>query len=190
VSRSADGVVCGGEQMYSAQAPMKLLPATRSPTRKAAPTPGPMASTVPANGHRVLHGLGPVTDTKASIPPGFRPLPESGDFIGVNGPLYVHHEGDAVQLGFRVETRHTNPVGNCHGGMMASFCDMLLPISALRTRSELGNRFLPTINLQIEHGRRASRCLGAGRSQRSARNPLAGVRSGGWSPPTAPWPFG
>jgi uncharacterized protein (TIGR00369 family) len=59
------------------------------------------------------------------------------------------HEG-RFQLGFRVEPRHTNPMGICHGGMMASFCDMLLPMSAHRDPA-VGFRFLPTISLQIDY---------------------------------------
>jgi acyl-coenzyme A thioesterase PaaI-like protein len=35
--------------------------------------------------------------------------------------------------------------------MMATFCDMLLPISAHVVSTEIGNRFLPTINLQIDY---------------------------------------
>ena len=87
----------------------------------------------------------------AGIPAGFKLLPRMGEFIGVNGPLYLKHEGDLVQVGFRVEARHTNPMRICHGGMMASFCDMLLPISVHRKSSEVGMRFLPTISLQIDY---------------------------------------
>ena len=85
------------------------------------------------------------------IPDGFRPLRSMGDFIAVNGPLYVRSQDGVVQLGFRVEARHTNPMRICHGGMMASFCDMLLPISIHRKSKEIGFRFLPTINLQIDY---------------------------------------
>ena len=74
-----------------------------------------------------------------------------GDFIGNNGPLYLRHEGDDIQLGFRIERRHTNPMGICHGGMMASFCDMLLPMVIHRRLPDIGRRFLPTISLQIDY---------------------------------------
>ena len=87
----------------------------------------------------------------AGIPAGFKLLPRMGEFIGVNGPLYLKHEGDLVQVGFRVEARHTNPMRICHGGMMASFCDMLLPLSVHRKSHEIGMRFLPTISLQIDY---------------------------------------
>ena len=87
----------------------------------------------------------------ADIPPGFVPLPIGGEFTALNGPLYLHHEGERVQLGFRVEARHCNPMHICHGGMLATFVDMLLPVTAHRKSSGVGMRFLPTINLQIDY---------------------------------------
>lgn len=85
------------------------------------------------------------------IPAGFRPMPIPGEFMRVNGPLYVVREGDRVRCGFRVEERHTNPMRICHGGMMASFCDMLLPMTAFRTCEAVKGRFLPTISLQVDY---------------------------------------
>ncbi len=86
-----------------------------------------------------------------AVPDGFVARQFGGGFISVNGPLYVRRIDVGVQLGFRVEPRHCNPMGICHGGMMATFCDMLLPISAHAVSKEVGNRFLPTINLQIDY---------------------------------------
>jgi uncharacterized protein (TIGR00369 family) len=86
-----------------------------------------------------------------NIPPGFAPIEAGGDFMAHNGPLYLLHEGSRVRIGFRVEQRHANPMGNLHGGMMASFCDMLLPLSVHRLSPEVGHRFLPTISLQIDY---------------------------------------
>ncbi|MDH4416359.1 PaaI family thioesterase [Acidovorax sp. HMWF029] len=85
------------------------------------------------------------------IPPGFAPLQSGGPFIQHNGPLYLRHEGSVVQFGFRVERRHVNPMNNLHGGMMASFCDMLLPLSVHRKSEQVADRFLPTISLQIDY---------------------------------------
>jgi uncharacterized protein (TIGR00369 family) len=87
----------------------------------------------------------------ADIPEGFKPRRFGGGFIAVNGPLYVKKSNAGVLLGFRVEPRHCNPMGICHGGMIATFCDMLLPISAHSLSPELGRRFLPTINLQVDY---------------------------------------
>ncbi|MBE2262043.1 MAG: PaaI family thioesterase [Burkholderiaceae bacterium] len=84
------------------------------------------------------------------IPEGFRPIRIGGPFIVHNGPLYARLAGEKLQLGFRVEPRHTNPLKICHGGMMASFADMLLPCAAMyQGTSE--RRFLPTISLQIDY---------------------------------------
>jgi uncharacterized protein (TIGR00369 family) len=84
------------------------------------------------------------------VPEGFRAREFGGGFMAVNGPLYARKTDAGVQLGFRVEERHCNPMRICHGGMMATFCDMLLPLSA-HVLSDVGKRFLPTINLQIDY---------------------------------------
>ena len=114
-----------------------------------------------------------------AVPPGFEPLALGGEFMRHNGPLYLRALAEAglagrgaptadaagaaggadagasgprrVQIGFRVESRHTNPAGICHGGMMASFCDMLLPVCAHHQVPAVARRFLPTINLQIDY---------------------------------------
>jgi len=85
------------------------------------------------------------------IPAGFVPLEAGGPYIQHNGPLYVLHQSDVVKFGFRVERRHTNPMGNLHGGMMATFCDMLMPLSVHRKSDQVADRFLPTISLQIDY---------------------------------------
>lgn len=86
-----------------------------------------------------------------SIPEGFRPAARiHGDFLALNGPLYGRLDGDRIQLGFRVEKRHTNPMNICHGGMLATFADMLVPCTALYEPGR-ERRFLPTISLQIDY---------------------------------------
>ena len=85
------------------------------------------------------------------VPPGYTPVPAGGGFIAANGPLYLFHDAGVVKLGFRVEARHCNPMGVCHGGMLASFCDMLLPLSVHYKSVEVGRRFLPTISLQLDY---------------------------------------
>lgn len=86
-----------------------------------------------------------------ALPDGFHPLVLGGEFMAVNGPLYLRLVDARVQMGFRVEKRHANPMDICHGGMMASFCDMLLPVAVHHQCAEVGRRFLPTINLQIDY---------------------------------------
>lgn len=89
--------------------------------------------------------------TDSAVPSGFVPLRMGGDYIELNGPIYVRVEAGQLQLGFRVEKRHTNPMGICHGGWMASFADMVLPIAVHHQNKELRGRFLPTISLQLDY---------------------------------------
>lgn len=83
-------------------------------------------------------------------PAGFRAHRMGGAFIEHVGPLYVSTEGGGFRLGFRVLAQHTNPMNICHGGMMATFADMLLPMAVLH-RFEGERRFLPTIGLQVDY---------------------------------------
>ena len=90
--------------------------------------------------------------TALPVPEGFEALPAAGGaFIHANGPLYLFHREGVVKLGFRVEARHCNPMGMCHGGWLASFADMLLPLSVHRKSAEVGRRFLPTVSLQVDY---------------------------------------
>ena len=90
-----------------------------------------------------------MTDT--AIPEGFEPLRIGGEFMRLNGPLHARRDGDRLRVGFRVEPRHCNPMKMCHGGMLASFADMLLPVTAHAHSTTVANRFLPTINLQLDY---------------------------------------
>ncbi|MFZ4480487.1 MAG: PaaI family thioesterase [Rhodoferax sp.] len=83
------------------------------------------------------------------VPEGFRPVKVGGPFIAHNGPLYARWTGERLLLGFRVERRHTNPLEMCHGGMLAAFADMLIPITAMY-QPDIELRFLPTISLQVD----------------------------------------
>ena len=85
------------------------------------------------------------------VPAGFAPWPALPGYIAVNGPLYQRTEGGVYQLGFRVEPRHCNPMQICHGGMMATFADMLLPLAAHAQTDAVRGRFLPTVSLQLDY---------------------------------------
>ena len=85
-----------------------------------------------------------------AVPDGFTPITVGGAYIQANGPLYWRREG-GFAVGFRVEPRHTNGMRICHGGMMATFCDMLLPLATGALVPELADRFLPTIGLQVDY---------------------------------------
>ena len=86
----------------------------------------------------------------SAIPDGFRPVLLLGEFTTLNGPLYGKWADGKVLLGFRVEPRHTNPLSNCHGGMLATFVDMLVPCTTMYL-PDREPRFLPTVSLQIDY---------------------------------------
>lgn len=106
------------------------------------------APTTPTAAHSMAQSL---AHPAADVPPGFVPFPAGGNFMHINGPLYLLHQGEVVKFGMRVQERHINPMGNLHGGMMATFCDMLVPLSVHRKSDQVSNRFLPTISLQIDY---------------------------------------
>ncbi len=85
-----------------------------------------------------------------NIPEGFQAVKIGGPFIFHNGPLYAKWSGQRLLLGFRVEERHSNPLKVCHGGMLATFADMLIPCAAMY-QGQMERRFLPTISLQIDY---------------------------------------
>jgi uncharacterized protein (TIGR00369 family) len=118
----------------------------------------------------------PLPATSTGIPDGFRAVRVGGQFVSHNGPLYARIQGDRVQLGFRVEKRHTNPLNICHGGMLATFADMLIPCAAMYQPMD-ERRFLPTISLQIDYMGSAplgSWVQGEGEVLRTTRNMLFG----------------
>ena len=95
-----------------------------------------------------MNDISPGPETAvAAIPDGFQPIPLSpkGSFAEINGPLYGKVADGKLSVGFRVEARHCNPSGNCHGGMLMTFADMLLGMGS-NFAEKLG-RFLPTVNM-------------------------------------------
>jgi uncharacterized protein (TIGR00369 family) len=94
-----------------------------------------------------------MSDPSLSVPAGFRPLQVGGPFVHTCGSLWgrmVEEQGrKRVQVGFRVQAQHTNPVGVCHGGMLATLADMLAAI-CVPYQTDLPRHFLPTISLQMD----------------------------------------
>ena len=118
--------------------------------------------------------IGPSPSTP--VPDGFRQVQIGGAFIACNGPLYAKWTGERLLMGFRVEERHTNPLKICHGGMLATFADMVIPCAAFY-QADMASRFLPTVSLQVDY--MGSAALGAwvqGEAQilRTTRNLLFG----------------
>jgi uncharacterized protein (TIGR00369 family) len=86
----------------------------------------------------------------ANIPDGFRPLKFNVGFLEAVGPLYGRWDGERLLMGFRVEPRHCNPGQVAHGGMLATFADMFIPIAArMQSKADVG--FAPTVNLTLDY---------------------------------------
>ncbi len=87
-----------------------------------------------------------------SAPPGFVELPLIGEagFNTMCGPLWVKNDGNRLIGGFRVEAKHCNPTGTCHGGMLATFCDVHMSIAA-QFAHDIQAFILPTISLTLDY---------------------------------------
>jgi len=109
-----------------------------------------MTEKIESTSYNTNYSIDPALVASANAPEGFRPIRIGGPFIGHNGPLFARWTGTCLQMGFRVEERHCNPLMSCHGGMLASFADMLMPAVAIY-QGVGERRFLPTISLQIDY---------------------------------------
>ena len=64
--------------------------------------------------------------SQSLIPPGFRKLPVSDDFVQLVGPLWFKPEGERLRVGLPLEARHGNPMGWAHGGLLVTVADMVM----------------------------------------------------------------
>jgi uncharacterized protein (TIGR00369 family) len=64
----------------------------------------------------------------SDIPAGFERVqrPQPNPFNELVGPFYSRREGDVISLGVRIEERHCNSRGICHGGLLATLADVAL----------------------------------------------------------------
>ena len=83
------------------------------------------------------------------VPEGFvrvrRPTPNP--FNEMVGPFYERRRGTEVSLGLRIEERHTNSRGICHGGLLATLADLALGYSALAIG---GQSSFVTVSLSLD----------------------------------------
>ena len=86
-------------------------------------------------------------------PPGFRRLEVAHERAIGFTPIAFHarREGPMLALGFRVGPSHCNPGGRCHGGVLATFCDMHLAFSIMFDTPEIATTILPTVSLNLDY---------------------------------------
>lgn len=86
--------------------------------------------------------------TPPDVPEGFKRFGLEKGMFGVVGPIYGRIRDGQASLGFRVEEKHLNPVGTCHGGMLATLVDVQIGFGASVLMGE--RIFMPTINLNCD----------------------------------------
>jgi acyl-coenzyme A thioesterase 13 len=73
-------------------------------------------------------------------------------FGGLAGPFYSRREGNHLSLGLRIEGRHCNSRGTCHGGLLATLADIALGYAcALAGESGGEKRNFVTVDLSLQY---------------------------------------
>jgi uncharacterized protein (TIGR00369 family) len=81
-------------------------------------------------------------------PEGFRAIPRLSPFNALVGPLYERRRGDEVSIGVRIEEKHANSRGICHGGLLATVADLALGYAML---AKIGGKSFVTAHLAIDY---------------------------------------
>jgi acyl-coenzyme A thioesterase 13 len=84
-------------------------------------------------------------------PKGFHRVerPRRNPFNELVGPFYERREGETVTLGLRIEERHLNSRGFCHGGLLATLADLALGYAMLAATQ--GHTNFVTVHLSIDY---------------------------------------
>ena len=72
-------------------------------------------------------------------------------FAGLVGPFYARREGRELSLGLRIEQRHLNSRGTCHGGLLATLADIALGYACVAASEDGAGKNFVTIDLSIEY---------------------------------------
>lgn len=89
----------------------------------------------------------------AAVPEGYEVVQrtQGPGFGGLVGPFYAKREGRAISIGMRLEPRHLNSRGSCHGGLLATLADVALGYACVAAGEEGQGRNFVTIDLSIEY---------------------------------------
>jgi acyl-coenzyme A thioesterase 13 len=87
--------------------------------------------------------------TPASPPAGFTAISRrQGPFNLLVGPIYERRTAEKVSLGLRVEEKHTNSRGICHGGVLATLADLALGYAMIGRTDKAG---FVTVQLSVDY---------------------------------------
>lgn len=83
-------------------------------------------------------------------PHGFKALSRLSPFNAMVGPLYARkRRGQELSVGLRIEEKHTNSRGICHGGVLATLADLALGY-AMHVRAD-GKMGFVTAHLAVDY---------------------------------------
>lgn len=88
-------------------------------------------------------------EARAGIPDGFLPRWAGGPFLEPIGPIYFRAAPGGPTFGIRLERRHGNNQAVAHGGMLATFADLVLGIGGLEQSGTPGG--FVTISLVTDY---------------------------------------
>jgi uncharacterized protein (TIGR00369 family) len=84
-----------------------------------------------------------------NLPAGFTILEGLSPFNALVGPLYRRSDEHGISIGLRLEEKHTNSRGICHGGMLATLADLALGYALAGRGGAAGSFF--TVQLSIDY---------------------------------------
>ena len=84
----------------------------------------------------------------ADAPRGFRLIERTSPFNALVGPLYEREEGGSLAIGLRINEKHTNSRGICHGGVLATLADLAMGYAMLH---RLGKGGFVTAHLAVDY---------------------------------------
>src|SRR5256885_16689276 len=83
-------------------------------------------------------------------PRGWRLIPRLSPFNALVGPLYQRRRrGAELSIGLRIEAKHTNSRGICHGGVLATLADVALGY-AMQAKGGTASNFV-TVHLSLDY---------------------------------------
>ncbi len=87
---------------------------------------------------------------KDKVPAGFREIERLSPFNALIGPLYARRrKGRELSIGIRIERKHVNSRGICHGGLLATLADLSLGY-AMHAKAE-GKIGFVTAHLAVDY---------------------------------------
>ena len=89
----------------------------------------------------------------AGVPEGYEIVQrtQGSTFAGLVGPFYAKRQGLELSLGLRIEQRHLNSRGTCHGGLLATLADIALGYACVAANEDGRSRNFVTIDLAVEY---------------------------------------